>query len=184
MEKLLVARRNGNELILGYIDAQDKNLGFCTQFQNIRLDGPLAPVGVLSCPLDSYCWDTLTFYGAAFMQRKLPPAVTEQLKTIVNDNGISLWQATNSYYKAYEFLLSIGITPIIIDKWSDIHITGIDGSLTELRGPVVCNVPLLNKKDVVHSYLQNKIREELETIRVKEKTFSEEQIMKLFKNYL
>ncbi len=184
MDKLLVARRNGNELILGYIDAQDKELGFHTQFQNIRLDGPLAPIGVLSSPLDSHCWDTLTFYGAAYMQRKLSSAVTEQLKTIKNDDNISLWQATNSYYKAYEFLLSIGITPIIIDKWSDIHVTDRDGGLTELRGPVVCNVPLLNKKEAVHSYLQNKIREELETIRVKEKEFSEEQIMKLFKNYL
>ncbi|MCP4128997.1 MAG: hypothetical protein GY753_18350 [Gammaproteobacteria bacterium] len=184
MDKLLVARRNGNELILGYIDAQDKDLGFYTQFQNIRLDGPLAPIGVLSSPLDSHCWDTLTFYGASYMKRKLSSAVAEQLKTIKNDDDISLWQATNSYYKAYEFLLSIGITPIIIDKWSDIHVTDRDGGLTELRGPVVCNVPLLNKKEAVHSYLQNKIREELETIRVKEKEFSEEQIMKLFKNYL
>ncbi len=184
MEKLLVARRNGSELILGYIDAQDENLGFCTQFQNVRLDGPLVPVGVLSNPLNSHCWDTLTFYGAAYMQRKLSSAVAQQLKTITNDEGISLWQTTNSYYKAYEFLLSIGITPIIIDKWSDIQITGSDGSLTGIRGPVVCNVPLLNKKRVVHNYLQNKIREELQTIRVSEKEFSEEQIQKLFKNYL
>lgn len=184
MDKLLVARRNGDELILGYIDAQDKNLGFCTQFQNIRLDGPLAPIGALSSPLDSYCWDTLTFYGAAYMQRKLSSAITQQLKTIKNDDGISLWQATNSYYKAYEFLLSIGITPIIIDKWSDLKISSRDGTLTELRGPVVCNIPLLNKKELVHDYLHNKIREELQTIRVREKKFSEEQILKLFKNYL
>jgi len=179
-----MARRNGNELILGYIDAQDEKLDFCTQFQNIRLDGPLAPVGVLSSPLNSYCWDTLTFYGAAYMQRKLSSAVIQQLKTIKNDDGISIWQATNSYYKAYEFLISIGITPIIIDKWSDIQVTSNDGSVTELRGPVVCNIPLLNKKRAVHNYLRNKIREEMQTIRVSEKNFSEEQIQKLFKDYL
>ncbi len=184
MEKLLMARRSGNELILGYIDANDEDLGFCTQFQNISLDGPLAPVGVLSSPLNSHCWDTLTFYGAAYMQRKLPPAVIQQLKTIMNDDGISIWQAVNSYYKAYEFLMSIGITPIIIDKWSDIQINNNDGSVTKLRGPVVCNIPLLNNKRVVHNYLRNKIREEMQTIRVSEKEFSEEQIQKLFKDYL
>lgn len=184
MEKLLVARRNGSELILGYIDAQDKDLGFYTQFQNIRLDGPMAPIGVLSSPLDSYCWDTLTFYGAAFMRQKLSSAVTQQLKNIKNDENVPLWQVTSSYYKAYEFLLSIGITPIIIDKWSDIQITSRDGTVTALRGPVVCNVPLLNKKQQVHNYLQNKIREELETIRVREREYSEEEILKLFKDYL
>ncbi len=184
MEKLLVARRNGNELILGYIDAKDKDLGFSTQFQNIRLDGPMAPIGVLSRPLDSYCWDTLTFYGAAFMKRKLPSAVVQQLKNIKNDEDISLWRVTNSYYKAYEFLLSIGITPIIIDKWSDIQVSARDGTLIDLRGPVVCNIPLLNKKRQVHNYLENKIREELQTIRVREREFSEEQIQELFKDYL
>jgi len=184
LDKLLVARRDGSEPILGYIDAQDKNLAFCTQFQNIRLDGLLSPIGVLSSPLDSYCWDTLTFYGAKYMQRKLSPAVTQQLKTIHNENGVLLWQATNSYYKAYEFLLSIEITPIIIDKWSDITVTDTDGSINRLRGPVVCNIPLLNKKTEVHDYLHNKIREELQTIRVKEKEYSEEQILKLFKDYL
>lgn len=184
MEKLLVARRNGSELILGYIDAQDENLGFCTQFQNVRLDGPLAPIGVLSSPLESHCWDTLTFYGAAFMQQKLPSAVAQQLKNIKNDDDVSLWKITNSYYKAYEFLLSIGITPIIIDRWSNIQVPERDGSITELRGPVVCNVPLLTKKRQVQSYLQNKIREELQTIRVKEREFSEEEVLKLFKDYL
>jgi len=64
LDKLLVARRNGDELILGYIDANDRDPAFCTRFQNIRLDGQLSPIGVLSSPLDSYCWDTLTFYGA------------------------------------------------------------------------------------------------------------------------
>lgn len=184
MEKLLVARRNGSELILGYIDAQDDNLGFCTQFQNVRLDGPLAPIGVLSSPLESHCWDTLTFYGAAFMQQKLQSAIVQQLKNIKNDNNVSLWKMTNSYYKAYEFLLSIGITPIIIDKWSNIQVPERDGVITKLRGPVVCNVPLLTKKRQVHNYLQNKIREEIQTIRVKEREFSEEEVLKLFKDYL
>jgi hypothetical protein len=184
MDKLLVARRNGSELILGYIDVQDEDLGFCTRFQNIRLDGPLSPIGVLSSPLNSYCWDTLTFYGAAFMQRKLPAAVVQQLKTITNGKGIPLWQATSSYYRAYEFLLDIDITPIIIDKWCDVEVSNSSGSSHKLRGPVVCNVRLLNKKQRVHEYLRNKIKEELQTIRVSEKQFSEEQILKLFKDYL
>jgi len=92
--------------------------------------------------------------------------------------------SSNSYYKAYEFLLSIEITPIIIDKWSDIRVTDTDESIVRLRGPMVCNIPLLNKKELVHDYLQNKIREELQTIRVKEKEYSEEQILKLFKDNL
>ncbi len=184
LEKLLVARKNGDELVLGYIDADDKNLGFCPQFQNIRLDGPIAPIGVLSSPLDSYCWDTLTFYGAAYISKKISPKVSGQLKNIINDNNMSLWKMCSSYYKAYEFLLSIGITPIIIDKWSDIKVPERNGSLHNLRGLVVSNFPLLNKKKEVQFYLQNKIREEVETIRVKEKEFSEEEILELFKDYL
>jgi len=183
LEKLLIARKNGDELILGYIDADDKELGFRPQFQNIRLDGPIAPIGVLSSPLDSFCWDTLTFYGAAYIDKKIPSKISEQLKNIHNED-VSLWKMRNSYYKAYEFLLSIGITPIIIDKWSDIQVPERDGSLHNLRGPVVSNFPLLNKKSEVQYYLQNKIREEIQSIRVKEKDFSEEEILKLFKDYL
>ncbi len=183
LDKLLIARRDGNELILGYVDAQDKNLAFCTQFHNVRVDGALSPIGVLSSPLESYCWDTLTFYGAGFMQRKLAPTITQQLKSIQNESGVPLWKATNSYYKAYEYLLSNGITPIIIDKWSDIELTDTDGSSIKLRGPVVCNTTLLNQKKQIHEYLRNKIREEIQTIRVKEKEYSEEQIRKLFKDY-
>lgn len=184
LEKLLIARKNGDELILGYIDADDKELGFCPQFQNIRLDGPIAPVGVLSSPLDSFCWDTLTFYGAAYIDKNIPSKISEQLKNILNDDDISLWKMRSSYYKAYEFLLSIGITPIIIDKWSDIQVPERNGSLHNLRGPIVSNFPLLNKKREVQFYLQNKIREEIQTIRVKEKDFSEEEILELFKDYL
>ncbi len=184
LEKLLVARRNGDELILGYIDADDKHLGFRPQFQNIRLDGPIAPIGVLSSPLESYCWDTLTFYGASYMTKKIPAKISEQLKNIENDNNVSLWKVTGSYYKVYEFLLSIGITPIIIDKWSDIQIPERNGTIHKLRGPVVSNFPLLNKKREVHNYLQNKIREEVQTIRVREKEYSEEEILELFKDYL
>jgi hypothetical protein len=184
MEKLLVARKNGDELILGYIDADDENLGFRPQFQNIRLDGPIAPIGVLSSPLDSYSWDTLTFYGAAYMVKKIPAKIGEQLKNIKNDNNVSLWKVTGSYYKVYEFLLSIGITPIIIDKWSDIEVTERNGVTHKRRGPVVSNFPLLNKKREVHNYLQNKIREEVQTIRVREKEYSEEEILELFKDYL
>jgi hypothetical protein len=184
LEKLLIARKNGDELILGYIDADDKELGFRPQFQNIRLDGPIAPIGVLSSPLDSFCWDTLTFYGASYINKKFPSKVSEQLKNILNDDNVSLWKMRSSYYKAYEFLLSIGITPIIIDKWSDIQVPERNGSLHNLRGPVVSNFPLLNKKNEVQFYLQNKIREEIQTIRVKEKEFSEEEILELFKDYL
>jgi hypothetical protein len=184
LEKLLIARKNGDELILGYIDADDKELGFRPQFQNIRLDGPIAPIGVLSSPLDSFCWDTLTFYGASYINKKFPSKVSEQLKNILNDEDVSLWKMRSSYYKAYEFLLSIGITPIIIDKWSDIQVPERNGSLHNLRGPVVSNFPLLNKKNEVQFYLQNKIREEIQTIRVKEKEFSEEEILELFKDYL
>jgi hypothetical protein len=184
LEKLLIARRNGDELILGYINADDKNLGFCPQFQNIRLDGPIAPVGVLSSPLSSYSWDTLTFYGASFITQTIPPNVSTQLKNIIDNDNSSLWKMTKSYYKAYEFLLSIGITPIIIDKWSDIMVPERNGSLHKLRGPVVSNFPLLNKKKEVQFYLQNKIREEIQTIRVREKEFSEEEILELFKDYL
>ncbi len=184
LEKLLIARKNGDELILGYIDADDKELGFRPQFQNIRLDGPIAPIGVLSSPLDSFCWDTLTFYGASYINKKFPSKVSEQLKNIIYDENVSLWKMRSSYYKAYEFLLSIGITPIIIDKWSDIQVPERNGSLHNLRGPVVSNFPLLNKKNEVQFYLQNKIREEIQTIRVKEKEFSEEEILELFKDYL
>lgn len=184
MNKLLVARRNGNELILGYIDARDENLGFHTKFQNVRLAGSMMPVGVLSSPLDSFSWDTLTFYGIKYMQRKLPSAVIQKLKSIKSDEGIPLWQATNSYYEAYELMLSNGITPILIDKWSDIQIAAGDGTLTKLQGPVVYNIPLLNKKRRVHSYLHDKINEELQTIRVSEKEISEEEMLKLFKDYI
>lgn len=184
LEKLLVARKNGDELVLGYLDAKDKNLGFCPQFQNVRLDGPISPIGVLSSPLPSDCWDTLTFYGGAYIPQTIPSNISAQLKNIINDDNVSLWKMKSSYYRAYEFLLSIGITPIIVDKWSDIQVPERNGSLHNLRGPIVSNLPLLNKKNDVHLYLQNKIREEIETIRVKEKQFSEEEILELFKDYL